>query len=44
MIKRGFLFFLLCGLNDCRTDVYLDAQAMVVKVEVKYSKFLFSCL
>ena len=34
----------LWDLNACRTDVYLDAQAMVVKVEVKYSKFLFSCL
>ena len=31
------------GLNICRTDVYLDDQAKVAKVEVKYPKFLFSC-
>ena len=30
-------------LNACRTDVYLDDQAKVVKVDVKYPKFLFSC-
>ena len=30
-------------LNACRTDVYLDDQAKVAKVEVKYPKFLFSC-
>ena len=33
----------LWDLNACRTDVYLDDQAKVAKVEVKYPKFLFSC-
>ena len=33
----------LWDLNAYRTDVYLDDQAKVVKVDVKYPKFVFSC-